>query len=62
MRVLITGVAAFIGSALAERFVFGDGEQTRDFTFVSDVVNANVLAAARGVTGRVYNIGGGSRL
>jgi len=55
-------VAAFIGSALAERLVFGDGEQTRDFTFVSDVVNANVMAAARDVTGRVYNIGGGSRL
>ena len=28
MRALITGVAAFIGSALAERLVFGDGEQT----------------------------------
>ncbi len=42
--------------------VFGDGEQTRDFTFVSDAVNANVLAATRGVPGRVYNIGGGSRV
>jgi UDP-glucose 4-epimerase len=42
--------------------VYGDGEQTRDFTFVSDAVNANVLAAARGVPGRVYNIGGGSRV
>ena len=42
--------------------VFGDGDQTRDFTFVSDAVNANVLAATRGVPGRVYNIGGGSRV
>src|SRR5919201_2836171 len=42
--------------------VYGDGEQTRDFTFVSDAVNANVLAAAQGVDGRVYNIGGGSRV
>jgi nucleoside-diphosphate-sugar epimerase len=42
--------------------VFGDGDQTRDFTFVSDAVNANVLAAAQGVPGRVYNIGGGSRV
>jgi UDP-glucose 4-epimerase len=29
---------------------------------VSDAVNANVLAAARGIPGRVYNIGGGSRV
>jgi UDP-glucose 4-epimerase len=42
--------------------VYGDGEQTRDFTYVHDAVNANVLAAASGVPGRVYNIGGGSRV
>jgi UDP-glucose 4-epimerase len=42
--------------------VYGDGEQTRDFTFVADAVQANVAAAARGVPGRVYNIGGGSRV
>ena len=42
--------------------VYGDGDQTRDFTFVSDAVEANVAAAARGVPGRVYNIGGGSRV
>jgi UDP-glucose 4-epimerase len=42
--------------------VYGDGEQTRDFTFVTDAVEANLLAAARGVPGRVYNIGGGSRV
>ena len=42
--------------------VYGDGDQTRDYTFVSDAVNANVLAAHRGVPGRVYNIGGGSRV
>jgi nucleoside-diphosphate-sugar epimerase len=42
--------------------VYGDGEQTRDFTFVHDAVHANVAAAARGVPGRVYNIGGGSRV
>lgn len=41
---------------------FGDGEQTRDFTYVADAVNATVLAASRGVPGRVYNIGGGSRV
>jgi UDP-glucose 4-epimerase len=42
--------------------VYGDGEQTRDFTFVHDAVNATVAAAVRGVAGRVYNIGGGSRV
>src|SRR5262249_52589101 len=42
--------------------VYGDGEQTRDFTFVSDAVEANLAGAARGVPGRVYNIGGGSRV
>jgi len=42
--------------------VYGDGEQTRDFTFVHDVVAANAAAATRAVVGRVYNIGGGSRV
>ena len=42
--------------------LFGDGDQTRDFTFVSDAVAANVAAAKQGVPGRVYNIGGGSRV
>lgn len=42
--------------------VYGDGEQTRDFTYVDDAVEANLLAAARGVPGGVYNIGGGSRV
>jgi nucleoside-diphosphate-sugar epimerase len=51
--------AAINGDAIN---VFGDGDQTRDFTFVSDAVNANVLAATRGIPGRVYNIGGGSRV
>lgn len=42
--------------------VYGDGEQTRDFTYVHDAVNATIAAATRGVPGRVYNIGGGSRV
>jgi nucleoside-diphosphate-sugar epimerase len=40
--------------------VFGDGSQTRDFSFIDDVVEANLLAMKEGVEG-VYNIGGGSR-
>lgn len=42
--------------------VFGDGEQTRDFTFVADAVTATAAAGTRGVPGHVYNIGGGSRV
>jgi UDP-glucose 4-epimerase len=42
--------------------IYGDGEQTRDFTFVADAVGATIAAATRGVPGRVYNIGGGSRV
>ena len=42
--------------------VFGDGGQTRDFTFVADAVAATLAAGERGVPGRAYNIGGGSRV
>jgi len=42
--------------------VFGDGEQTRDFTFVTDAVSATINAGTRGRPGSVYNIGGGSRV
>jgi nucleoside-diphosphate-sugar epimerase len=42
--------------------VFGDGEQTRDFTYVGDVAEAALKGAVQGVPGRVYNIGGGSRV
>ena len=42
--------------------VFGDGRQTRDFTFVSDAVAATACASTRGTPGAVYNIGGGSRV
>jgi UDP-glucose 4-epimerase len=43
--------------------VFGDGGQTRDFTFVDDVVSATRAACdAPEVGGRVFNVGGGSRV
>ena len=41
---------------------YGDGQQTRDFTFIADIVTATAAAAVQGVAGRVYNIGGGSRV
>lgn len=42
--------------------IYGDGEQSRDFTFISDAVNANILAALGNTSELVYNIGGGSRV
>jgi UDP-glucose 4-epimerase len=42
--------------------LYDDGTQTRDFTFVSDAVAANLAAAERGAGGEVFNIGGGSEV
>jgi UDP-glucose 4-epimerase len=43
--------------------IYGDGSQSRDFTFVDNVVEANLLAAqAQGVSGRVYNTACGQSL
>jgi len=42
--------------------LYGDGEQTRDFTFIDDAVSATIAAGNRGSSGRVYNIGGGARV
>jgi len=45
----------------AEEFsVYGDGEQTRDFTYVADAVEGTVAAGLRGEPGRAYNLGGGA--
>jgi UDP-glucose 4-epimerase len=55
----------FITAALADRrpTVFGDGEQSRDFTHVENVIEANLLAAAaEGVSGKVYNVACGERI
>jgi UDP-glucuronate 4-epimerase len=55
----------FCSAALNDRpiTVFGDGKQTRDFTYVSDVVRATRQAAlAEGVGGNVYNVGGGAQI
>lgn len=41
--------------------LFGDGAQSRDFTYVDDIVAANIAAAESDVAGQVFNIGGGSR-
>jgi UDP-glucose 4-epimerase len=42
--------------------VFGDGEQSRDFTFVQNVVTANLQACETpGIGGRAFNLGTGGR-
>jgi len=58
------GFHKFLRAAIQEQpiTVYGDGEQTRDFTYVADAVAATVGAGVRGIPGRVYNIGGGSRV
>jgi nucleoside-diphosphate-sugar epimerase len=58
------GFHRFFSAVLGGRPVvqYGDGQQTRDFTFVADIVAATAAAAVQGVPGRVYNIGGGSRV
>jgi UDP-glucose 4-epimerase len=45
-----------------EMEVFGDGEQTRDFTYISDAVDGTIKAATANVAGQVINLGGGSRV
>ncbi|PYQ17557.1 MAG: UDP-glucose 4-epimerase [Acidobacteria bacterium] len=46
----------------AEVHLYGDGKQTRDFTYVDDAVAATRRAADSGRPGCVYNVGGGQRL
>jgi len=42
--------------------IYGDGEQTREFTFISDAVDGTVKAASADVVGQIINLGGGSRV
>lgn len=56
-------IPLFIALTLAGKplVIFGDGEQTRDFTFVKDVVRANILAAESTATG-IFNVGSSVRV
>ncbi len=58
------GFHRFIRAVLTNQPIslYGDGEQTRDFTFIADIVAATMAAGDRGRPGAVYNIGGGSRV
>jgi nucleoside-diphosphate-sugar epimerase len=42
--------------------IYGDGEQSRDFTFIKNAIEANVLAAEGDVTGEAFNVGCGGRV
>lgn len=58
-------IPLFINWLLAGKapVVFGDGKQSRDFTFVGNVVEANMLAAeAKGVSGNSYNVADGQAI
>jgi UDP-glucose 4-epimerase len=61
-----SGVLSVFMKCLIERrapIIYGDGEQSRDFTFVEDVVDLNLKAAsAKGVSGKMYNGGNGGRV
>jgi len=51
--------AALSGGVIEE---YGDAKQTRDFTYISDAMQANLQAAQSDVIGESFNIGGGSRI
>ncbi|QCC46959.1 SDR family NAD(P)-dependent oxidoreductase [Halobellus limi] len=42
--------------------IYGDGEQSRDFTYIENAVEANILAAEGDVTGEAFNVGTGGRV
>lgn len=59
-------IPAFLSAVLHDRSakLFGDGSQTRDFTYVDNIVEANLLAASGSserVSGQVVNVGAGQR-
>jgi len=55
------GFHKFIRAILEDKpiGIYGDGTQMRDFTYIDDIVSANVAAMNQGTPGEVYNIGGG---
>lgn len=53
-------VKSILSGAVIE--VYGDGTQTRDFTYIYDIVKANVWSAESEIEGEVFNVGGGSRI
>ncbi|MEO0091417.1 MAG: NAD-dependent epimerase/dehydratase family protein [candidate division WOR-3 bacterium] len=54
-------VAKFFDAVMRDQppSIHGDGEQTRDFTYVDDAVEATILAASEKANGQIYNVGTG---
>lgn len=42
--------------------IYDDGDQSRDFVFIDDVVQANMLAAESNISGEAFNVGSGSQV
>ena len=55
-------IAIWLGCILRNEdlVIFGDGENSRDFTYIKDVLEANILAANHDTAGEILNIGAGS--
>jgi nucleoside-diphosphate-sugar epimerase len=58
------GFHNFITSIIKEKeiIIYGSGNQTRDFTYIDDVVNANISTLDSDKDGEIINIGGGNRI
>lgn len=58
------GINKFVSRVLndEEILIYGDGTQTRDFTYINDVVHANILASKSEAKGEVFNVGGGNTI
>ncbi|MDI6784908.1 MAG: GDP-mannose 4,6-dehydratase [bacterium] len=54
----------FIKSMLKKEklIIYDDGNQTRDFTYIADIIQGNILAMDNGRPGQAYNLGGGHRI
>ena len=57
-------IPKFVNLMLADErpSIYGDGEQSRDFTYIDNVVEANVRAAESDVSGETFNVGCGGRV
>lgn len=55
-------IAIWLGNIASDEplVIFGDGKNSRDFTYIEDVVQANLLAAQKDIEGEIINIGAGS--
>ena len=57
-------IPKFITSILKDKkpVIYGNGTQTRDFTFIDDIANGTIAAMESDISGEVINLGGGSRI